>query len=301
MNSKRVLAAIFSLIMIFSLTSCKEKEGESVTQESTTVLNNVVNETVVQSGLNTEVAMLNTTAVSDVQGTTQTSSSAQTNTSTEASVSTTTKTENVTVKDNNDPGEWSKEKIVEEYKKAAQKTNSTAKSKQSIVLKDISVNNGEYDSMFTVIKPIIGKFIESNSTEKDGITGGFNNLAPQDVRSAKAYKSSEGTVIEMTMVEQTSGAKEDALSGSVGHAITTVGDISQVVGDLDELGLPLELSEEDTKIYYTNPVVKVVIDNDGKIISGTWSYTVEIRMDNFKAFGKNVDTASIVMDNTITI
>jgi hypothetical protein len=67
------------------------------------------------------------------------------------------------------------------------------------------------------------------------------------------------------------------------------------------MGLPLEISEEDTKIYYTNPVVKVVVNSNGEIVSGTWSYTVEISMNNFKAFGQNVAKASIVMENTITL
>jgi hypothetical protein len=44
-----------------------------------------------------------------------------------------------------------------------------------------------------------------------------------------------------------------------------------------------------------------VIGADGKITSGTWSYTVEICMNNMKAFGKTVDKASITMENTITL
>jgi hypothetical protein len=67
------------------------------------------------------------------------------------------------------------------------------------------------------------------------------------------------------------------------------------------MGLPLELSEKDTKIYYTNPFVKVVINDKGEIISGTWSYTVKICMNNMKAFGQTVEKASITMDNTITV
>ena len=199
------------------------------------------------------------------------------------------------------PPTGQKKRIVEEYKKAAKKSNSTVKSTQSIVIKKISVNDGEHENVMSFITSIIAKFLESNSTEKDGITGGYENLVPQDVNSAKAYKSGNDTVIEMLMVEQTSGAKEDALSGSVGHAITTVGDIDEVVKDLADRGLPLELSEEDTKIYYTNPVVKVTINDNNQIVSGTWSYTVEISMNNFKAFGQNVAKASIIMENTITV
>lgn len=194
-----------------------------------------------------------------------------------------------------------REKLLKNTKKRQRKPIHLQNQIRILHSKKISINNGEYDNAISMVKPIIAKFIESNSTQFDGITGGFKNLVSKDVKSAKAYETNDGTVIEMTMVEQTAGAKEDALSGSVGHAITTVGDISEVTGDLSAMGLPLELSEKDTKIYYTNPVVKVVIGADGKITSGTWSYTVEICMNNMKAFGKTVDKASITMENTITL
>ena len=291
MNWKRVLALSFSLLVIFSLTSCKIKKDVSVTDESTTILESNINENITQNALNPETTIYNTTE-SFVQDSQQ-----QVPETTIPS----TQTENITTAPFDDPANWSIERIVEEYKKAATKSNGNAKSTMQITLKDISVNNGEYDKAMSLVKPIIAKFIESSSTENTGITGGFQNLVAQDVSSAKAYKSGNDTVIEMVMVEQTSGPKEDANSGSVGHAITAVGDISVVIKDLADMGLPLELSEEDTKIYYTNPSVRVVINDKGEIVSGTWSYTVEISMNNFKAFGQNVDRASITMDNTITV
>jgi hypothetical protein len=83
----------------------------------------------------------------------------------------------------------------------------------------------------------------------------------------------------------------------VGHAITTVGDISEVVAELNDR----ELSEKYTKIYYTNPVVKVTVNDNGEIVSGSWSCVVEINMNKFKAFGKDVQNATIVMENTLTL
>lgn len=302
MNTKRVIAAILSLLLLISLTSCKEKEDNSAEQETTTVINSISEETVVGNVLNTETAVLNTTAEPSPLTTSQPASTEATNTPNESTAKpTSAETQKETVVPPDDPASWSKEKIIEEYKNAARKSHATAKSNQNITLKNISINNGEYDSAISMVKPIIAKFIESKSTDIDGITGGFEKLVPQDVKSAKAYKTDDGTVIEMTIVEQTSGAKEDALSGSVGHAITAVGDISTVIGDLSDMGLPLEISEKDTKIYYTNPVVNVVINENGEIISGTWSYTVEICMNNLKAFGKTVDKASITMENTISL
>lgn len=293
MKGKRILAVILSVVAILSLTSCKGNNDISATQESTTFFNSDINETVADSVLNTETTVLVETSeyVSQESSDTLPSESAEALTDSEVT----------TTQVFDDPADWSKKRIVEEYKKAARKSNSTAKSTQSIAIKEMSVNDGEYESAMSFIKTIISKFLESNSTEKEGITGGFENLVPQDVKSAKAYKNGNGTVIEMLMVEQISGAKEDALSGSVGHAITAVGDIDEVVKDLADRGLPLELSEEDTKIYYTNPIVKVTINDNGEIISGSWSYTVEIIMNNFKAFGQTVEKASIVMENTITV
>ncbi len=293
MKFKRVLAFALSLLLILSLTSCKGKKEVEETQESTTTFNETINETVTDDFYNTEAIVSDTTTEYYVQ---------QTNPITTTTVENTTPVTQITTTEPiDDPANWSKERVVEEYKKAATKSNSSAKSTTKITLKDISVNNGEYDKAMSFVKPIIGKFIESSSTENAGITGGFQNLVPQDVSSAKAYKSGNDTIIEMVMFEQTSGPKEDANSGSVGHAITAVGDISVVVNDLSDMGLPLELSDEYTKIYYTSPSVKVVVNQNGEIVSGTWNYTVQICMDNMKAFGQTVEKASITMDNTITV
>ncbi len=290
MKSKRIFSIALSVLLIFSLTACGTSVDNSSEQDSTTVYNGNVNETVSENVLNTEVVPLDTTSEYYTQNTPQPSS-----------VETTGVSAEVTTEIYDETADWSKERVVEEYKNAARKSNATVKSGQKIELKKISMNNGEYDKFFSFVMPIISKFLESNSTEKDGITGGFENLVPEDVSSFKAYKDGENTVIEMQMAEQISGPKEDALSGSVGHAITAVGDISLVIKDLADRGLPLELSEEDTKIYYTNPTVKVVINSNGEIVSGTWRYTVEIRMNNFKAFGQSIEKASVIMDNIITI
>ena len=294
MKIKKYIAVILALLMVISLTACKGDDNTSITQESTTAINNVANETVAESVENTNTTISDITTEQFAQSVTQAiATTASTETSTEVEITTTEAFD--------DPAGWSTKRIVEEYKKAATKSNSTVKSTQRITINKMSVNDGEYENAMSFIKTIISKFLESNSTEKDGITGGFENLVPKDVSSAKAYRSGSDTVIEMTMVEQTSGVKEDANSGSVGHAITAVGDISVVIKDLADRGLPLELSEDETYIYYTNPTVKVTINENGEIISGTWQYTVEISMNNFKAFGQNVNKASIVMENTITV
>lgn len=272
MDFKKITALILALTVIFSLSACQkdenieEPESTTVTEEvSTTEVEEIIQAETTIFADSTQVFSEETTAVTD------------------------------------DPSLWTAEQVVEFYKSAAKKSHSGTKSAHGIELKKISVNNGQYEGLFEFITPIMSKLLANNSDDKDGITGGYNNLTAADVASAKAYKSGNNTVVEMAMKNQVSGPREDALSGSVGHAITAVGDIGQVVTQLTDLGLPLELSEKDTKIHYTNPTVMVVIDGNGKIINGTWKYTVEIRMDNFKAFGKAVETASVIMDNTLTV
>ncbi|MBQ8764156.1 MAG: hypothetical protein IJZ07_08650 [Clostridia bacterium] len=286
MNKIRITAIILSLVMIFSLTSCRGDNNIEPSAENPT----------------TDKTAKEYTAVSD-----ETSSKAATSAvsfSADSSVvaaEETTSPEAVTVSSFGNPDEWSKEQIIEVYKNAAKKTNTAVKSVQSIELKSISINNGEHEGVMDFITSIMSKFLANNSTEKDGITGGYGNLSASDAASAKAYKIGNCIAIEMVMHEQVSGARDDALSGSVGHAITAVGDISVVTDQLKDMGLPLEISEKNTTIHYTNPRVRVLINDKGEIVNGTWSYTVEIRLNNYKAFGKDVDTTSVIMDNVITV
>lgn len=284
MKFKAFSSLFLTFVLTFLLVSCDDKKEVDVTSNNTSTKSEEFVSDDYQSEAYVELDTTETVLVSTAHNE---ENSVTIQTATSADIA--------------DPSAWSIEQIIEAYKDSAKKSDSKAKSEQSISLKSISVNNGEYEGLFEFITPIMSKLLANNSTEKDGITGGYKNLSVSDVASAKAYKVGNNIAIEMVMKDQISGAQEDALSGSVGHAITAVGDISVVTQQLTDLGLPLEISEKDTKIYYTKPVVKVLIDKNGEIINGTWSYTVEISLNNYKAFGKTVNTTSVIMDNTITV
>ncbi|MBQ8575201.1 MAG: hypothetical protein IJ447_04035 [Clostridia bacterium] len=287
MNIKRVLALIISVLMIFSLAACGNKNDEvDNTQESPS--SNISEE--YTEDVSVEDTTSTTTSAVDTSEATSTSATNTDEASTAPVLAPTKQSDN--------PADWSIAQIVDAYKSAAKKTHSSVKSQHSIEIKSIKVNNDEIPSF---VQSIMKTLLKNNSSEKDGITGGYNNLVASDVASAKAYKNGSALIIEMTMKKQTAGANEDANSGSVGHAITTVGDIGVVTKQLEDLKLPLELNEKETKIYYTNPTVKVVIDPNGKIVNGTWQYTVDIRLNNYKAFGQPVDSTSVVMVNTLTV
>ena len=285
---KKYIALILTVVTVFSLSACGKEKNSDNPQENTTDNTIDINHELTDS-------IADNTTTSSVDGT-DTSGSSVTEPSSVDTSENLSVPANAPTKNNNDPSEWSAEQIVEAYKTAAKKTHSSVKSQHRIEMKEVLVNGKEIG----FVVPIMSAFLKSNETDKDGITGGYNNLTAADVASAKAYKNGSATVIEMTMKKQTSGASEDANSGSVGHAVTGVGDIGAVAKQLEDK-LPLEINYNETKIYYTNPTVKVLIDPNGKIVNGTWQYTVDIRLNNYKAFGQPVDSTSIVMVNTLTL
>jgi len=298
---KKIIAVLLSLFMAFSFAACGgNSQGENdVTEEkiSQNVSEEIAeDENVVADDVTEETEMFDVSVTAVTDEPTSSENKEDKIEKEESSVP-----EKTTAKKSENPADWDKEKIADFYKKAARKSEAGVTSQHSIAIKKISVNNGQFEGFFDFIMPIMSKLLANNSDDTKGITGGYKNLTSSDIASAKAYKSGKNIAVEMTMKEQVSGPRENAQSGSVGHVIDTVGDIGVVVDQLKDLGMPLELSEKDTKIYYTNPTVKVLVNSDGKIVNGTWKYTVEIRMDNYKAFGTAVETTSVIMDNVITV
>ena len=287
---KKSFAFILSLLLLVSLAACGKGEAPDTPPESTTDSSDDISTTAdSMTDTQPEDAIVTTTEATDA------ADAASTTTSTTASEKPSVPA-NAPVQSTDDPSGWSTAQIVAAYKTAAKKTHSSVKSQHRIEMKEVLVNGKE----IAFVVPIMSAFLKSNETDKDGITGGYENMTAADVASAKAYKNGSALVIEMTMKKQVSGPSEDANSGSVGHAITAVGDIGSVAKQLEDK-LPLEINYDETKIYYTNPTVKVVIDPNGKIVNGTWQYTVDIQLNNYKAFGQPVDSTSIVMVNTLTL
>ncbi|MBQ8015882.1 MAG: hypothetical protein IJ264_06845 [Clostridia bacterium] len=175
-----------------------------------------------------------------------------------------------------DPSTWTDEQIVEFYKAAAARSKTKVKSKEAKVINEISVNNGDgfIGKVVDWATPFLEDALKDSITEFDGITGGYENLSVSDTASTKAYKSGEYTVIEMTLKEQTDGAHGDRFSGTVGHAISVVGDLSVVADALPMFNV--DFDNADIKLRYANPKLKVKINKDGIIEKGTWSYTVNV-------------------------
>ncbi|MBR3819506.1 MAG: hypothetical protein IKJ41_10245 [Clostridia bacterium] len=261
---KKIIAITTAFLMLFAFASCgenkvkEEEKTEIVTDKAGEAVTNEAGETVtklVEESETTETTIAESTTVPE------------------------TTIPSVSLSSDN-PTEWTTEEIVEFYKSAAISSKTNVKSKEMKSLVEMVVNDGDglLGTLVEWATPFLVKALEDSQVEFDGITGGYENLAASDVQSAKAYKSGEYTVVEMKMKEQTDGIHGDRYGGTVGHAISVVGDISSVEEALSEW---FDIDFENAKITlrYIEPVLKVKI-KDGVIEKGTWSYTIKINVEN---------------------
>ena len=200
-----------------------------------------------------------------------------------------------------DPTKWSKEQIVQFYKQSAAKSHAGAESSQKMELTNMVVNNGSgaLGGFIALVKPVINTVVAKQELTFEGITGGYNNLVASDVASAKTYKEGNYTVIEMTMVEQTDGLYGDPQEGTVGHAISVLGNVATAVAEFPDFNIAYE--DADIKIHYANPTVKVRINENGIIEKGTWKYDTQIDIKHLQIESVMVDTAEAEIIYTIVV
>ncbi len=204
------------------------------------------------------------------------------------------------------PSEWTKAQIVDYYKKAAGKTHNSVTSYQKMTMRKDSLNApGINGTLLNFAESVMSTALSNNSMDIKGITGGHWNLAASDVSGAKAYKSGNNIVIEMKMNEQVDKGDGKMYEGTVGHAISVVGDIDSVIGQFSGLGMDAKIADKDCTLHYKNPVLKVTINNNGMIVNGTWSYVVYITLNNLeiKAMGLTVPVAQAtsIVDFVVTL
>ena len=283
---KKALALLSALTMLISFTACgKNTEKETTTVPDSTSYSQTPEADIPEKITKTAIPENTDVDTSDVS-TDTTDISGEATTAVQAAAN---------------PSQWTNEEIVDFYKKAAAKSNPTAKSSQVMVLNKLIINNGEGAlGFFTkILEPAIRSVVKKNALEFDGITGGFHNLSVNDAKSIKAYKSGEYTVVEMTMKNQTDDIHANEYEGTVGHAITVLGDISRVIAEFPQFDV--DLSNAKIDIHYVNATVKVKINKDGIIEKGTWKYTCDPDISNVKISGINVKTADAEIDYIITV
>lgn len=285
---KKSISIFMAVLMIFLFASCNNSSSSE--EETTSLLTETVQpvtQTQIESASVSQQAEKSSSEVSESVPSTATFSES--------------------IPSENDPSKWTDEEIVAFYKAAAIRSKTEVKSIQKMTLDEMVVNEGDglLGVLVEMITPFFVSALEKNSTEFDGITGGYENLELSDAQSVKAYKSGDYTVIEMTMKEQTDGIHADRYSGTVGHAISVVGDISEVEKELPEFKIGFDKAK--ISLHYSNPKLRVKINKNGIIEKGTWTYTVKVNVENLRVdavripVGATVDTAHGSIGYIITV
>ncbi len=281
---KKLIALLMAVTSIAMLASCRKDNTPPVSEPESSTSEAISETEAFKSDISVITPTINTTDDSSVYVSKETS---------ELSITAQSPTD--------DPSQWTKKEIIEFYKAAAEKTHPTAKSTQIMVLEELIFNDGDGALGFFVkiLEPAIASVVEKNALDFDGITGGFKNLTADDAQNVKAYKSGEYTIIEMTMKPQTDPIHADAQSGTVGHAISVLGDISLVLAEFPQFDVDVENADID--IHYVNPTVKVKINKDGIIEKGTWKYTCDPEIRNLDISGIMIKKADAKIDYIITV
>ena len=260
-----------ALLMLFCFASCKD---ESTAEETTTAsYTQQITENVTQDSGEKEALAETVTE----------SAEATTDTATATVISAET-----------DPSKWTDEEIVAFYKAAAAKSKTKVKSTEYKNLREMVVNDGDgfIGTLVEIVTPFLVTALEDSQVEFDGITGGYDKLEVTDASSMKAYKSGNYTVIEMTMKDQIDGAHGERYSGTVGHAISVVGDLAEVEKALPMLDIGFD--EAVFRLHYKNAKLKVKINENGIIEKGTWSYEIYITASNLYVGGKRLPLSATV-------
>jgi hypothetical protein len=300
---KKIVAILLVLSMMFAFVACNDDKGndptntspESTTEDQAVNSDDVDVEPESSTDEDTSSEELTTDNVDDEPSIDKNTDKEDKNDKEDETGSTTKKPVS------SDPSEWSKDEIVEVYKKAAIKSHPTAKSSQTMVLNKLVVNDGDgaLNFFLNMLKPVIDTALKNNTTSYNGLTGGFTKLQASDVKSAKAYKQGKYTVIEMTMVEQTDGLYGDAQEGTVGHAINVLGNVADAVEQFPDFDI--KYKEAEIKVHYVKPIVKVKINEKGIIEKGTWGYVSEIYIRHLDISGIMIDKADAEIEYVIVV
>lgn len=277
---KRTVALLIALLMLM-LTACSGN-NENISPSESGSFSEFSEENISESSTDLVITEDNTQAVSVKSEEDENESTSVTNGA-------------------DNPSDWTKEEIIDFYKKAASKSNPNAKSTQVMVLNELVINDGDGALGFfiKILESAIASVVKKNAFDFDGITGGFANLTVDDAQSIKAYKSGDGTIVEMIMKPQTDGVHGKEYEGSVGHAITVLGDVSKVLAEFPQF--EVDLDNADVDVHYVNPTVKVKINKDGIIEKGSWQYTCDPEIRNITISGITIRKADAKIDYIITV
>ena len=278
---KKILALILALAMVFAFAACKgnDKDDETTTEPVGAVDGNTEAAPVDGSEGSSDATDVSGDASTEAQTTPDGSVVEPSNAGTQQGGNTQQGGSTAPAKGLNstDPAT-----VAAFYCKARKATKPAPKGQQTLTLGNGGKIEGE-GFVGTIVKlgsGIIDSVLKKNSTETDWIPAGSHaDIKASDVKSASAKVNGNYTEVSMTFKEQTDGSDGDSKNG--GPVARGVGTLGSIDGALKDLGAEIKSGRENVKLTYVNAKLNCKIDNNtGKIVSGTWSYTVQIRISD---------------------
>lgn len=269
MNKKlmRFAAALLAAAMLFSFSACRTNDGDSepsTDEPSVTDAGNIHEESTDSAELTTDEPTTDS------------------RTATRSNVSGGTKTETVNVYKGLNSTNTSR--VLKYYKAAAANTKSIdATQYMSMKRVDYTPRNSFQKGMLTVFTGIASAALAANSKAVTTIPGKYKQIKASDLISANAVAYGNYTIVTLNVrMQQDDQNTKDAHQGPVGRTVGTVGNLDRVFDEMPSI--KVDTSKGSITLKYDDCKVVVKIDNgSGSIVSGTWSYTVDIDIDNIYA------------------
>ena len=265
----RFAAAVLAAILLFSFSACKKDDSDS---DSSTEEPSVT----VDSGTVTESTKPEGESTTGEPTTVGSRPSAQTGSSG------TTKPEAINVYSGLNSTNTSK--VLRYYKAAAANTKSIdATQLMSIKRVDYTPRNSFQKGMLSLFTGIASAALAANSRPVNEVPGVPDEIKSSDLISANGVAYGNYTIVTLNVrTQQDDQNTKDAHRGPVGRTVGTVGNLDRVFDEMPSI--KVDTSKGSITLRYDDCKVVVKIDNvSGTIVSGTWSYTVDIDVDNIYA------------------
>ena len=265
----RFAAAVLAAILLFSFSACKKDDGDSdssTEEPSVTVDSGTVTESTKPEG----------------ESTTGESTTVGPRPSAQTGSSGTTKPEAINVHSGLNSTNTSK--VLRYYKATAANTKSIdATQLMSIKRVDYTPRNSFQKGMLSLFTGIASAALAANSTPVNEVPGVPDEIKSSDLISANAVAYGNYTIVTLNVrTQQDDQNTKDAHRGPVGRTVGTVGNLDRVFDEMPSI--KVDTSKGSITLRYDDCKVVVKIDNvSGTIVSGTWSYTVDIDVDNIYA------------------
>ncbi len=276
MKIKKILALIIAFAVVLTFAACKNKDDKGTDTDTTTKQNETV------------AADVNDVGAEDEN---QTTLPAEEETRADgepvSEKETVASGDGVSVKPQNTQkglNSTNSRDVLDFYKTAAKKTGTLdATQHMSIKSIDFTPRNDFEKGLLTLFRGIADVALKANSTPRTDVPGYYQNLETEDLNSANAVVSGNYTIVTLNVKSQEDNEDtKDWRQGPVGHAVGTIGDISQVFDALP--AIHVDHSRGDITLRYDSCKVVVKINNKtGKIETGTWSYTVNVTLTDIYA------------------